>query len=71
MHPMHVRGDHEPPQDAIDRRRHAHVAVIEHGGRIEQNLEGQYGLRRGTRDRNRGELDEHRQDHRREGHAGP
>lgn len=42
MHPVQVRGDDEAAQDTLHRVRHAHVAVVEHGGGVEQNLEDQH-----------------------------
>lgn len=63
VNPVQIASHDHPPKDAIDGRRYANVAVIEHGSGIEQHLEGHDGLGRGAQDRNRGKLDEHRQDH--------
>ncbi len=41
VHPVHVRGDHEPAQYAVDAFGDTDVAVIEHGGGVEQYFEDQ------------------------------
>ena len=42
VHAVHVRRDHEPAQHAVEPRRQADVAVVEHRGGVEQDLEDQH-----------------------------
>ncbi len=62
MHPVHVRGDDEQAQHPIDAFGDPDVRVIEHGRRVQKNLENQYrdgGRPKGGDD---GQLDPHRQE---------
>src|SRR5262245_27843513 len=61
MDAMHVRRHDKPAQDPIDLRRHADVAVVEHRGRIEQDLEDQHGRRGCPECCDDGEFDRRRQ----------
>src|SRR5215469_4962073 len=60
MHTMHVRRYHQEPKHAIETRRQPNVAMIEHGGGIQPDLENQHGDRRGAEQENRSQLDQHR-----------
>jgi len=42
MHAMHVRHDHQPSKIAVEPCRDANVAMIEHRGRVQQNLEDEH-----------------------------
>ena len=69
---VHVGRHHEPADQGVDGRGHAHIRVIEHRGGVEQDLENQHGQRRRADCRHHGELDqngEHDLD-RMEAHAG-
>ena len=72
MHAVHVRRHHQQAHDAVDWRRHAHVAVVEHRRGIQQRLEYQHRQRRCTEQGDDRELDEQgKQDlDRMEAHAG-
>ena len=61
VHPVHLGRDHEPAQHAVDARRHPHVAVVEHRGRIQQNLEDQHGDGRRAESRHDRQFDGHGQ----------
>ena len=59
---MHIRRHDEPANETVGRLRDTHVAVVEHGGGVEQYLEHDHGHDRRTEDRDHRELDEHGQD---------
>ena len=61
MHAVHVGRHDDPAQHAVEPRRHAHVAVVEHRGGVEQHLEDQHGDGRRAQRRDHAELDAHRQ----------
>ena len=61
VHAVHVRRHHDPAQHAVEPGRHAHVAVVEHGGGVEQHLEGQHGDRWRAQRGDHAELDAHRE----------
>ena len=43
---VHVGGNHNPAEKALDQLRHAHVAVVEHGRGIEEDFKDQNCTRR-------------------------
>jgi len=59
---MHVGRDHEPAQKSVQRGGDEDVAVVEHGGRIEQNLKKEDTRRRRADRRNRGKFNHERQE---------
>src|SRR3989344_1164721 len=62
MHAVHVRRDDEPADNAIERDRHPHVAMVEHRRGVEQYLEHDHRERRRAQHHDHCELDEHGQD---------
>ena len=61
MDPVHVGGDHDQAQEAVERGRQDDVAVIEDRGRAEQYLEQDHGQGRRAERADHGDLDDHRQ----------
>jgi hypothetical protein len=62
MHTVHVRCDHDPTQHAIETGGQPHIAMVEHGCRVQHDLKHQHGHRWRPKDQDRRELDEHGQD---------
>jgi hypothetical protein len=58
---VHVGRHHQPADQGIDGRRHAHIRMIEHRGGVEQDLEHQHGQRRRADCRHHDELDQERE----------
>ena len=56
---MHVRRHDEPTKGAIEVRRNEDVAVVEHRGRVEHNLEDQHGDGRRTQNHDDRQFDDH------------
>jgi hypothetical protein len=42
MHPVHVWGDDNEPQDTIQAKRETEIGVIEQGARIQERLEQEH-----------------------------
>lgn len=63
MNPVHVRGDHKQPQHPVDPLRDRDIAVIEHCGGIEQNLENHHRHYRWTKQYDGSHLDQHGEDY--------
>src|SRR5713101_3890807 len=61
MDAMHIRGYHQPPQISVQSKWQADIAVIEHRGRVQQDLKREYRERRRSQRSNRAQLDQHRQ----------
>ena len=57
MHPMHVGRDDQPAHQLVEGRQHAHIAMIEHGGGVEQDFKNDHGERWRTKRRYDGQLD--------------
>lgn len=57
MDPVHVRGDEQGPQPAIDAEREADVAVVEDGCRIEDDFEEEDCQRRRPEEQDRSHFD--------------
>ena len=58
--PVHVRRHDDPAQRPVEPQGQAHIAVIEHGGAVQQYLENQHGHGRRPDDDNGGQLEQHR-----------
>src|SRR6266851_2080973 len=57
MNAVHIGRHDEPTQDALDSRRHPHVAVVEHGSGVQGNFKEQHGQRGGAERGDESELD--------------
>ena len=62
MHAVHVRRHQQPAQHPVHPPGQAEIAVIEHGGGIENDLEQDHPGQRRPQQQDGGELDQHRQD---------
>ena len=62
MHPVHVRCDDDQAQEAIERKRHPDIAVVEHRGGVQHDLEDHHRDRGRAKQEDDGGLDQHRQD---------
>ena len=60
--PVHVRRDQDPAQHPVEPRRQAQIAVVEHRGAVEHDLEDDDGHGRRADDDHRRELQQDRQD---------
>ena len=63
MNAMHVGRNHQPAKDSLQARRNEDVAVVEHGGGIEQNFEKEDAERRCADRGNGGKLNYERQEY--------
>ena len=43
MHPMHIWCDHDPSKQTIPLTGNAHIAMVEHGGGVQQDFEDEHG----------------------------
>ena len=57
---VHIGGDDNPPQPAVDGRRQIDIGVVEQGRGVQDHLEQQNRDGRGSQGRDNRELDHHR-----------
>jgi len=62
MDPVHVRGDHQEPQQPIDPHGDKEVAMVEHGRSIQKDFKDDDADRGGPQDGNGSRLDSQRND---------
>ena len=59
VHAVHVRRHDDEAQDAVERARQPHIAVVEQRGGVQQDFEDEHGERRRAEHGDGGELDRH------------